>query len=64
MNTGIYGKRMVTKGVVLPEVLVEQVQELIDDYAANGIYLNFASAIRFILEQYFTSEQKENKENV
>ena len=58
-KNAIFGSRMVNVNTPMPQVMLDQIQELIDVVATQGIYMNRSSAIRYIIERFLKKKKKE-----
>lgn len=59
----LFNERMVNINVTMPQFLLDQVEELMLEFANDGVVLNRAAMLRYILQKYFEQRSREEQNN-
>lgn len=56
----LFNERMVNINVTMPQFLLDQIEELMLEFANDGVVLNRAAMLRYIVQKFFENKEKQN----
>lgn len=58
MRQTLFNERMMNINVTLPKEVLEKVEQLAQEFAKQGIALNRAATIRYVIQSFFDQRER------